>query len=109
MLFENMDRVLSVAGNEVFLMWEDWSWRKPLPNLGRDLPIYITGLEGREDTDWFSNDGATVAPRISTEKLIPVVSAGRCFPMDQMGQAGPWDETDQSVFPGSESEYSRNV
>ena len=52
------------------------------------------------------NDGATVAPRISTEKLILVVCAGRCFPVDQMGQAGPWDATDQSVFSGSESEYS---
>ena len=52
------------------------------------------------------NEGAMVAPRISTEKLILVVSAGRCFPVDQMGQAGPWDETDQSFFSGSESEYS---
>ena len=34
------------ARNEVFFMWENGSWRKPLPNLGRDLPIYITGLEG---------------------------------------------------------------
>ena len=53
-----------------------------------------------------SNDGATVAPRISTEKLMPVVSAGRCSPVDQMGQAGPWDGTDQSVLSGSESEYN---
>ena len=53
-----------------------------------------------------SNDGATVAPRISTEKPMPVVSAGRCSPVDQMGQAGPWDGTDQSVLSGSESEYS---
>ena len=51
------------------------------------------------------NDGATIAPRISTEKLKPVVSAGRCSPVDQMGQAGPCDETDQSVLSGSESEY----
>ena len=36
-----------------------------------------------------SNDGATVAPRISTEKLMPVVSAGRCSPVDQMGQMRP--------------------
>ena len=45
-----------------------------------------------------SDDGATVAPRISTEKLMPVVPAGRCSPVDQMGQAGPWDGTDQSFF-----------
>ena len=32
------------------------------------------------------NDGATIAPRISTEKLKPVVSAGRCSPVDQMGR-----------------------
>ena len=37
-----------------------------------------------------SNYGATFAPRISTKKLMPVVSAGRCSPVDQMGQAGPW-------------------
>ena len=50
------DSLRLLAGNEVFLMWEDGSWRKPLPNLGRDLPIYITGLEGGEDSDWFSDD-----------------------------------------------------
>ena len=52
------------------------------------------------------NYGATVAPRFSTERPMPVAPAGRCFPVDQMGQAGPGDETDQSVFSGSESEYS---
>ena len=35
-----------LARNEVFFMWENGSWRKPLPNLGCDLPIYTTGLEG---------------------------------------------------------------
>ena len=50
-----------------------------------------------------SNDVSTVAPRISTEKLMPVVSAGRCSPVDQ---AGLWDGTDQSVLSRSESEYS---
>ena len=30
--------------------------QQPLPNLGRDLPIYITGLEGGEDADWFSDE-----------------------------------------------------
>ena len=53
-----------------------------------------------------SNDGATFAPRISTEKLMPVVSAGRCSPVDQMGQAGSRDGTDNSVLSGSESEYN---
>ena len=52
------------------------------------------------------NDGATIAPHISTKKLMPVVSAGRCSPVDQMGQASPCDETDQSVLSGSESEYN---
>ena len=36
---------MRLARNEVFFMWENGSWRKPLPNLGRDLPIDITGLE----------------------------------------------------------------
>ena len=37
---------------------------------------------------------------------MPVVSAGRCSPVDQMGQAGPLNGTDQSVLSGSQSEYN---
>ena len=33
-------------------MWENG----PLPSVRRDLPIYITGLEGREDIDWLLDD-----------------------------------------------------
>ena len=35
-----------LARNEVFLMWKNVSQREPLPNIGCDFPIYITGLEG---------------------------------------------------------------
>ena len=28
----------------------------PLPNVRRDFPIYTTGVEGREDTDWLLDD-----------------------------------------------------
>ena len=28
----------------------------PLPSIRRDFPIYITGLEGREDIDWLLDD-----------------------------------------------------
>ena len=28
----------------------------PLPNVRRDLPIYTTGVEGREDIDWLLDD-----------------------------------------------------
>ena len=35
-----------LARNEVFLMWENGSRHEPLPNIGCDFPIYITGLEG---------------------------------------------------------------
>ena len=70
---------------------------------GMTKPAVVTIAEYSHPS---SNDGATVAPRISTEKLMPVVYTGRGFPVDQMGQAGSWDETDQSVLSGSESEYS---
>ena len=29
---------------------------RPLPNVGRDLPIYIIGMEGRKDIDWLLDD-----------------------------------------------------
>ena len=34
-------------------MWENGS---QLPNVRRVFPIYITGLEGREDIDWLFDD-----------------------------------------------------
>ena len=37
-------------------MWENRPQCDPLPNVGRDLPIYITGMEGREDIDWLLGD-----------------------------------------------------
>ena len=53
------------------------------------------------------NDGATIAPRIFTKMLRPVLPAGRCSSVDKMGQASPGDETDQSVLFGSETEDIR--
>ena len=70
---------------------------------GMTKPAVVTIAEYSHPS---SNDGVTVAPLISTEKLIPVVPAGRCPPVDQMGQAGPCDKTVQSVLSGSESEYN---
>ena len=40
----------------MLLMWENGPQCDPLPNVGRDLPIYITGMEGREDIDWLLDD-----------------------------------------------------
>ena len=37
-------------------MWENRPQCDPLPNVGHDLPIYITGMEGREDVDWLLDD-----------------------------------------------------
>ena len=68
---------------------------------GMTRPVVVTITEYSHPS---LNDGATIAPRISTEKLMPVVSAGRCSPVDKMGQAGPCDKTDQSVLSGSETE-----
>ena len=48
-------------------------------------------------------EGATIAPSFSTEKIPPVFSAGRCYPVDQLGLVGPWDRTEQSVLAGSDA------
>ena len=40
----------------MLLMWENRPQCDPLSNVGRDLPIYITGMEGREDIDWLLDD-----------------------------------------------------
>ena len=40
----------------MLLMGENRPQCDPLPNVGRDLPIYITGMEGREDIDWLLDD-----------------------------------------------------
>ena len=37
-------------------MWENGPQCDPLPNVRRDFPIYITGVEGREDIDWLLDD-----------------------------------------------------
>ena len=44
-----------------------------------------------------------IAPGISTERIPPIFSAGRCYPVDQLGLVGPWDKTEQSVLPGSDA------
>ena len=71
---------------------------------GMTRPVVVTIAEYSHSS---LNDGATIAPRIFTETLMPVLSAGRCSPVDKMGQAGPGDETDRSVLSGSETEDRR--
>ena len=43
-----------------------------------------------------------IAPGISTESIPPIFSAGRRYPVDQLGLVGPWDKTEQSVLTGSD-------
>ena len=71
---------------------------------GMTRPVVVTIAEYSHSS---LNNGATIAPRIFTETLMPVLSAGRCSPVDKMGQAGPGDETDRSVLSGSETEDRR--
>ena len=71
---------------------------------GMTRPVAVTIAEYSHS---LLNDGATIAPRIFTEMLMPVLPAGRFSPVDKMGQAGPGDETDQSVLSGSETEDRR--
>ena len=40
----------------MLLMWENRPQCDPLPNVGRDLPIYITKMEDREDINWLLDD-----------------------------------------------------
>ena len=37
-------------------MWKNGLQCDPLPNIRRDFPIYIAGLEGREDIEWLLDD-----------------------------------------------------
>ena len=60
-------------------------------------PVFVTAMENSAIE---LKEGATVAPGFSTEKIPPVFSAGRCYPVDQLGLVGPWDRTEQSVLAG---------
>ena len=71
---------------------------------GMTRPVVVTITENRHSS---LNDGATIAPRMFNEEIIPVLSAGRCSPVDKMGQPGPGDETDRSVLSGSKTEDRR--
>ena len=74
---------------------------------GMTRPVLVTVAKYRHSS---LNDGATIAPRIFTETIIPVLSAGRCSPVDKMGQAGderPGDETERSVLSGTKTEDRR--
>ena len=71
---------------------------------GMTRPVVVPIAEYRHSS---LNDGAMIAPRMVTETIIPVLSAGRCYPVDKMGQAGPGDQTDRSVLSGSKTENRR--
>ena len=64
-------------------------------------PVFVTIMEYSLSVP---KEGAMIAPGISTERIPPIVSAGRCYPADQLGLVGPWDKTEQSVLPGSDVE-----
>ena len=46
---------------------------------------------------------------ISTESIPPIFSAGRRYPVDQLGLVGPWDKTEQSVLPGSDKKNNNET
>ena len=46
-----------------------------------------------------------IAPGISPERIPPIFSTGRRYPVDQLGLVGPWDKTEQSVLLGSDEKY----
>ena len=63
-------------------------------------PVFATVIENSSSE---RKERATIAPGFSTEKIPPVFSAGRCYPVDRLGLVGPWDRTDQSVLAGSDA------
>ena len=67
---------------------------------GMTRPAFVTVMEYSSSV---LNVGATIAPGISTERIPPIFSAGRRSPVDQLGLVGPWDKTEQSVLPGSDT------
>ena len=67
---------------------------------GLTRPAFVTVMEY---SSCVLNVGATIAPGISTERIPPIFSAGRRSPVDQLGLVGPWDKTEQSVLPGSDT------
>ena len=63
-------------------------------------PVFVTIMEHSSSE---LKEGAMIAPGFSTERISPVFSAGRCYPIDQLGLVGPWDRTEQSVLAGADA------
>ena len=66
---------------------------------GLTRPVFVTIMEYSSSV---LKEGAMMAPGISTERIPPILSAGRRYPVDQLGLVRPWDKTEQSVLPGSD-------
>ena len=66
---------------------------------GLTRPVFVIIMEYSSSVP---KEGAMIAPGISTERIPPIFSAGRRYPVDQLGLVGPWDKTEQSVLPGSD-------
>ena len=63
-------------------------------------PVLVTAMESSSSV---LNVGVTIAPGISTERIPPRFSAGRCSPANQLGLVGPWNKTVPSVLSGSDT------
>ena len=54
-------------------MWKNGPQCDPLPSVRRDFPIYITGVEGREDINWLLDDIAKDGdeqPAVGKRRLV---------------------------------------
>ena len=67
---------------------------------GLTRPVFVTIMEY---SSLVPKEGAMIATGICTERIPPIFSAGRRYPVDQLGLVGPWDKTEQSVLPGSDA------
>ena len=63
-------------------------------------PVFVTVMESSSSV---LNVGVTISPGISTERIPPRFSAGCCSPANQLGLVGPWNKTEQSALPGSDT------
>ena len=67
-------------------------------------PVLVTVMEPSSSV---LNVGVTKAPGISTERIPPRFSAGRCSLANQLGLVGPWNKTVSSVLSGSLTQHYR--
>ena len=63
---------------------------------GLTRPVFVIIMECSSSVP---KEGALIAPGIPTERIPPIFSAGRRYPVDQLGLVCPWDKTERRFCP----------